>query len=347
MQYLLPAVYIIRKTTDNIYMCVPESPRFEVAKKMYGRMKNDVIRIWNNYVFSIKEGRGGNGAIFIGHKGSGKTEAAYNIGNLAIDNGIPVIKIVNIKADMELIGFISTLGNCMLLFDEFGKNFSRDLQEKMLTLLSDKTLGVKLCIVTENEIHQLSSYIIGRPGRFLELLNYSRVDRSVIDEVCDEYNVRKKFYDELIACYNKAVVFSFDYLQAFVIQHLRYPEDTVEHMLTFLNVDLVTSDKYYFINSVTTIDNGEDGKPIVYDFGSEEISKDNFDNGVSSWVTTTLPTRVSFKFNKDNVVIVDDDKIELKTGEFKVILTKTKQERERPHADKSKLQQPSEMPFFD
>ena len=132
---LTPAVYRIIPLDDKgiTFTLSYVTDRFTVPSKIYGDGMQKVIRIWNDYAIGGKS----TGCMLLGDKGSGKTLLSSLLCNLAIDNRLPVITISEINPSIELIGYLSSLKRCVLLFDEFGKIINNILQDKILTMLSD------------------------------------------------------------------------------------------------------------------------------------------------------------------------------------------------------------------
>lgn len=111
------------------------------------------------------------GVILSGAKGIGKSLFAKLLCNKAVEEGYPVIIVdtayPNIPAVLEDLD-----QECVVLFDEFEKTFTdKDgensvSQDSLLSMFDGITNSKKLFVVTCNNIHQISDYLINRPGRF-------------------------------------------------------------------------------------------------------------------------------------------------------------------------------------
>jgi hypothetical protein len=306
MQY--PAgVYYLRKQ-DNVHYIEPDIERFTLPKKLYGNVEQLALRFWNTFAVSEKS----IGVILTGNSGSGKTEQAQVTANIAIDCGLPVIVVTDINADIDTVKYINGVTDAVILFDEFSKNFNMQLQEKMLTMLSGINRTKKLFFITENNKHTISSFIRSRPGRALYRIDYSRIEESIITEYCADYNVDPKFHNDLKNIYKKSIVFSFDHLQALVKEHLAHPNDSLEYLLTILNLDILTKDIMYIVKEIRNTDN----EPV--EFNPYSFPKDRFDKNGREYISLKDYTTISIS-GKD-VISIDNDKVTCRSGNGLMVL---------------------------
>lgn len=253
---LVPAVYRIIPLDDKgiTFTLSYITDRFTVPSKIYGDGMQKVIRIWNDYAIGGKS----TGCMLLGDKGSGKTLLSSLLCNLAIDNRLPVITISEINPSIELIGYLSSLKRCVLLFDEFGKIINDNLQDKILTMLSDYCNTHKLFIITENKTFNIHDFIMDRPGRIKYRIDFTKLSKDVFEDYVKEANIDKEFLNELRDCYANAAYFSFDQLQAIVQEHQHYPHETLKEILDVLNVGSLRKNAKIKIVSITDmIDNTE------------------------------------------------------------------------------------------
>ena len=105
---------------------------FEMRGKRYGENDRNCNRIYSTFM----DRPAATGVMLTGEKGSGKTLLAKTLTLKCADEGIPTI-VINSPwrgdAFNQLLQDISQ--PCMVLFDEFEKDYEPDQQEEMLTLL--------------------------------------------------------------------------------------------------------------------------------------------------------------------------------------------------------------------
>ena len=234
-QYPHPGVYGIREHTvqDNVYyQLVYKYGMFDVPDKMYGDTMANIIRIWNRYAITGKT----IGSIFAGEPGTGKTLSCMALCNIAIQHNLPVVMCTEVRFTTELVAKLSMLTDCVLFMDEFRKNVDWDIENKMLSMLSESKNNRKLIMITENDVTRISQYILNRPQRARYLLEFNKISRYVLDDYLNDYDVAPDFKDSIVACYKGASRFSFDNLQAIVSEHLNYPDDDFDSIISRLNV---------------------------------------------------------------------------------------------------------------
>jgi hypothetical protein len=276
---LLPMVYKIKRNTDDTFYLEPYQEKFELPERIYGDVQKFTYRVWNSYVLD----KASTGVILSGYSGAGKSMQAELLCNLALENHLPVIYIRDIKTSIDIISFLGSIRQrAVMFFDEYSKNFSYELQSKMLTLFSDTNQN-KLFILTENDLGTINNFIRSRPGRFKYHRDYKRIAQSTVNEYCDTYNVGKKFYDELIELYKTSTIFTFDHMQALVTEHLRYPEESINELLSVLNLGVLT--KTYKLKPISLVIND---KPLFVDYAkSSPLAYDAFINGARAMVIYT------------------------------------------------------------
>ena len=162
------------------------------------------------------------GVILSGDKGIGKSLFAKLVCIRAIENGYPVIVVD--ACYPGLARFLESIDqNCVVLFDEFDKTFSKnrdhDDQAALLSLFDGTTGGKKLFIVTCNELYGLNSFIINRPGRFHY---HFRFDYPTPDDI-REYlrdKLEARFYGEIerVVEFSRKISLNYDCLRAIAFE---------------------------------------------------------------------------------------------------------------------------------
>jgi len=250
----IPMVYEVKQDPfSKSYYVTTLTHKFKEPEKLYGDARRYRDVIWKGLERKNLIG----GVMLLGLKGAGKTEIAKSIANRAIDHGMSVYLITNVEFSPDLISFLETLDNAVLFFDEFGKTFSIEEQEKMLTLLSNTLGRRRLVLVTENEPYKISKLIRNRPGRLKYSVTFNKLDKNTIIEYCEEKGVNKSFLDELLKSYLSTKDFTFDHLKAIVEEHLEDPSIPFDTLISVLNVDFMKPTKILAIKRVL-----KDGKEL-------------------------------------------------------------------------------------
>lgn len=188
------------------------------AEKVYGNHDERLRRVFATY------GRFDRslGVLMSGDKGMGKSLLVRMISAEAIDRGLPVV-VVDAAAP-GIADFLDSLGEVVVVFDEFEKVFPAghdedNAQSQFLSLFDGVSTQRRLYILTVNEIHHLSTYLINRPGRFHYHLRFDYPDTD---------RTREYLHDQapnaIGAEIEKAVVFSrkvnlnYDHLRAIAFE---------------------------------------------------------------------------------------------------------------------------------
>ncbi len=217
--------------------------------RVYGRMNERIEKVIRSYNLASKN----MGVILSGAKGIGKSLFARLISARAIEEGLPVI-MVNEYFD-GLPQFLASIDQkCMVLFDEFDKNFfnpSREtddhtsVQDAFLTLFDGVYEGRKLFVITANSLGRLSEFLVNRPGRFRYHIRFSYPNEEEIRQFLDDKlgnAADARAIDEVVK-FSTIVPLSYDCLTA-IAAELEMGE-SFESCLEMLNIINVTGSHYY------------------------------------------------------------------------------------------------------
>jgi hypothetical protein len=244
---------------------VQDNYKENLPKKMYGVQGRQ-----SKIITTFKDRKKPTGVLLSGDSGVGKTQLMIGIAEELREEGLPIILVESAFYGEVFNDFISSLGVCVILFDEFGKIYD-DYQENLLSLLDGTTSSKKLYIFTENDSRAINNYILNRPGRAYYHFEYTKLEIEVVNEYLAETSITDINREDLLEYYSKVDRFSFDSLQAIVSQCTRFPEDSVEIVLKELNVP-IPRDEGATYKVIKLLKNGKD---IIKKVTSVDIERDD------------------------------------------------------------------------
>lgn len=289
---------------------------FSTPDKLYGRMIKDFKRSWNTFKAFYSKGNTFNlGAV--GYKGMGKTEFLSLLSNEAIKDGLIVVMVVNIKASIDLIKYLDSLDNLVLVLDEYTKNFDKDLQKRSLTMFNNLSKKKRMICISDNYKDALNEFFQDRTGRLHYLLEFETIDNEVILEYCKDHNVKESLIEEILNAARKVPNFSYDFLKGLVLEHELYPDDTLEDLLYYLNLKILKpriACKVIKVEKVLEFDH--DRKPIKlqeYDYTVRfSYTKTEFvEKQHSIWININGPKYTEAELEERNKLIEEAQKKKL------------------------------------
>lgn len=226
---------------------------------------NHVITAFNNCESNL-------GVLMYGTRGSGKSASAKIICN-KINLPIFVIKPVQDMSTSNLIDYISTFNfDCVFLFDEFEKNFSKE-DSSILSIMDGVYTSKyrRLFILTTNNL-SVNENLLSRPSRIRYLKEFGNLSLDAINNYLDD-NLSKENYehkDEIISYIDTLEISTIDILKCIVDEIRIFGYDEFIKSKKFFNTK-TNSYNYYIRYEVFDID--------------EESDKNAFDNySVSKFV---------------------------------------------------------------
>lgn len=186
------------------------------------------------------------------------TEIARSLCNKAVNVGMRVINVSNVKYSPELIAFLDKQEDTLMFFDEFGKVFNYSAQGKMLPLLSNTFGRRRICIIADNDLSGISTAIKNRPGRLRYSKDIIKLDPTVMEDYLKYNPVAPDFKVGLMTLYRKSLVFIFDHLQALVTEHQFNPELPFKDILNVLNLSGFEAKPMFLLSSVILVKDGEE-----------------------------------------------------------------------------------------
>lgn len=247
--------------TDTYEICFSKMVGFfltrchdlEVNEKVYGNSEEKVKKVLNTFSTLDRN----MGVILSGPKGVGKSMFARLLALKGYDKNLPLLIVRNAYPDIS--SFISSIDQeCIILFDEFEKTFKADKetgwnpQEELLNLFDGLDGGKKLFVITCNEVRDLNSYLINRPGRFhYHFIMTTPVGEEVRQYMQDNLNDNAKHYIDKIVGLSQISGFTYDILRAIAFE-LNNGYDLAETLMD-LNIE---RDRYLNLDMMITFTNG-------------------------------------------------------------------------------------------
>ena len=212
---------------ENIGFYLMHADDVKNTEKVYGDLHKKADKVFKAYEASTRS----IGVLMSGKKGIGKTMMARIICERANQIGLPVIMVSFNKPG--LAHFLGTITQpALVLFDEFEKMFSSrnfmssdgDSNEaggspEMLSLLDGLYNSKWLFVFTCNRTYDMSSYLLGRPGRIHYHFKFSEPSEDEIREYLTD-NIPADKHDQIpeVVAFSKYAEINYDALRAIAFE---------------------------------------------------------------------------------------------------------------------------------
>lgn len=224
---LPPGTYIIN--FDPMFgFSLEKSASIGVHEKAYGNISERVDKVFRNYESSNR----GLGVMASGPKGMGKSMLLRSIAEHGASLGYATV-IVDQFYD-GLVNFLDSLGEVILVFDEFEKTFDADEQAIMLPMFDGLSMQKRLCVVTLNDDSRISSYAMDRPGRFHYNFTFDYLGENEIRQFLSDRNISESRIDNVVS-YARFRDINYDHLRA-IAQELSLFDGDFDSLMEDLNI---------------------------------------------------------------------------------------------------------------
>lgn len=215
-----------------------------VEKKIYGtaeRRVDKIVRKWGMMDRSL-------GVLLSGDKGMGKSLMANSVVERMMDEYKLPVFVVN-SSFPGIVDYIEeNIGEAVIVFDEFEKNFkmntgrhgddTKDEQTQFLSLFDGTSVVKRMYILTVNDLNSVNEFIQNRPGRAHYHMNFTYPDPDAIAEyVRDKVkNVSEEDIQTIIRLSAFAKI-NYDHLRALTTEMIDNPlNESVADLLQDLNI---------------------------------------------------------------------------------------------------------------
>lgn len=237
---------------------------FKFDFKIYGlesKFIEHVMKTFNSTTGNL-------GMLFNGVKGTGKTVTAKIIANMM---GLPII-LVN-SPYPGLANFIANIScPCVLLFDEFEKNFSKEEgDDTMLLSIMDGVFNSayrRIFILTTNELH-INENLIGRPSRIRYRKSFGNLRPEVVIEYLNDNLNDKSRVKEIVEFIDTLEISTIDILKC-IVDEVNIHNCSINDFKHFINVE---SAKYMYDVEFTWYDPAEEHSIEVFKGTFNKVGK--------------------------------------------------------------------------
>jgi hypothetical protein len=316
LDQLPPQIYTLQlNPLTGFYLSITKD-QLQLPEKIYGSAHKRVAKCITTYTSRETS----TGILLTGDKGTGKTLVMSLLANDVITQlKLPVILIKEPHGGEQFCSFIETLGECCLVFDEFGKMYEREdsdgvSQQDLLSLMDGVDKTKRMIVLTENHEFNINEFMLNRPSRIFYHFRYAKLDEDSITGYCQDFNglISDEFITSLIDLSRRSLIFSFDMMQSIVEEHLRFGEG-LETIIDELNIQI--TEEYQANIEITKVVRKVDGSEGVV-CGPHIVSKPTRYDSTKLKIYVDDPTRTSEKTNvRSSKALSEHDDVDISVVE--------------------------------
>lgn len=281
------------------------------SERVYGDRDAKVEKIFSSYERTERS----LGVMLSGDKGQGKSLFVRMIAERALEADIPVVLVTE---DAEGIAdFLDTLDECLVVFDEFEKTFPmgskrdmkdpRNRQNQFLSLFDGLSTAKRMYCLTMNEVEDVSSYIVNRPGRFHYHIRFDYLKPADVREYLTD-NAPNASPEEIenAALFSRKVKLNYDHLRSIAFE-LNHGDTKFAEAIADLNIKAVEPSTY---RVEAAFDNGvvlSDEIPLNLFERSSEVRIVELTNGQRTFYFSFLPKHLTYL--DDETIRIPVDKL--------------------------------------
>jgi len=232
----IPAGNWIVKVSDMYGFYLKRMSQFSMPEKVYG----DVESFSDKMLQSFNSWDGNLGVLLSGFKGTGKSLLAKRACMKCVEQDIPVLMLAQPFGGTEFISFLDGIRQpCAIFIDEFEKIYLSDghnEQHKLLSILDGTGNSNFLFVLTINDVNKMSEFFLNRPGRIHYKKDFKGMENEMIEEVALDILDDKGRVEDVIRISNYVGDISMDIVVSIVKELNEYPEQTVDGIMTEMNL---------------------------------------------------------------------------------------------------------------
>ena len=215
------------------------------GEQVYGDRSHKIDKIFNTYT-SIHRSLG---VMLSGDKGQGKSLFLRMVAERAYKEQLPVILVPTDYDDIAT--FIDSLGEAVVIFDEFEKVFpsgggGADRQNQFLPIFDGTSSVRRLYCVSINDVGSASKYLINRPGRVHYHMRFDYPDAGEVRAYLEgEAPSATQEQVSQVVTFSRMVNINYDHLRSIAFEIEHSPKGSpLSEIIDDLNIKSVSTPLY-------------------------------------------------------------------------------------------------------